>query len=61
MDASAISSLIGSLGFPIAACIYMAVFVERQQKEHKEEVSKLTEALTDMKLAIAELTAYLKK
>ena len=42
MDAGTISSLIGSLGFPIAACIYMAYVNAKQTEAHKEEMSKMT-------------------
>ena len=55
MDAGTISSLIGSLGFPIAACIYMAYVNAKQTEAHKEEMSKMTEAVNDLKVAITSL------
>ena len=55
MDINAISSIIGSLGFPIAACIYMAHVNVKQTEAHKEEISKMTEAVNELKVAITSL------
>ena len=55
MDINAISSMIGSLVFPIAACIYMAYVNAKQTEAHKEEMSKMTEAVNELKIAIASL------
>ena len=33
--------LISSLGFPIFACIYMAVYVKEQTKSNREDVKEL--------------------
>ena len=59
MDAGTISSLIGSLGFPIAACIYMAYVNAKQTEAHKEEMSKMTEAVNELKVAITSLVEKL--
>ena len=50
-----IANLIGSLGFPIAACIYMAYVNAKQTEAHKEEMSKITEAVNELKVAITSL------
>ena len=50
-----IANLIGSLGFPIAACIYMAYVNAKQTEAHKEEMSKMTEAVNELKVAITSL------
>ena len=55
MDVGAISNLIGTLGFPIAACIYMAYVNSKQTEAHKEEMSKMTEAVNELKIAITSL------
>lgn len=55
MDISVISNIIGSLGFPIAACIYMAYVNAKQTEAHKEEMSKMTEAVNELKIAITSL------
>lgn len=55
MDVGAITSMIGSLGFPIVACIYMAYVNAKQTEAHKEEMAKITEAVNDLKVAITSL------
>lgn len=55
MDINTVSTIIGSLGFPIVACIYMAYVNARQTEAHKEEMSKMTEAVNDLKVAITSL------
>lgn len=72
MDAGTIGALISSIGFPILACIYMARWVTKQmdcyredikemQKEHKEEIGKVTEALNNNTRAVIELSDYIKR
>ena len=55
MDINAVSTMIGSLGFPIAACIYMAYVNAKQTEAHKEEMAKMTEAVNELKVAITSL------
>lgn len=35
--------LVSSLGFPIFACVYMAVYVKEQTKSNREDVKELNE------------------
>ena len=55
MDVGTITSMIGSLGFPIVACIYMAYVNAKQTEAHKEEMAKITEAVNELKVAITSL------
>ena len=55
MDIQEIFSLIGSVGFPIVACVYMFQINKEQSKDHKSEMTAMTEAITDLKLAINQL------
>ena len=66
MDVNAITTLIGSFGFPIVACIGMAWYVkyqtdqnkkevENMRREHKEEVQKMTEAINNNTVAMQKL------
>lgn len=41
MDFSAITSLISSVGFPIACCIYLIYTNNKNEEKHAEEVEKL--------------------
>ena len=61
MDIGTITSMIGSLGFPIVACIYMAYVNAKQTEAHKEEMAKITEAVNDLKVAITSLVDKLTK
>ena len=47
MDYNAIIQAIGSLGFPIVACFYLAYIHNDSEKRHSEERSKLTEAINN--------------
>lgn len=66
MDANVITTLIGSVGFPIVACIGMGWYVKYQtdqnnkevesmRREHKEEVQKMTEAINNNTVAMQKL------
>ena len=47
--------LIGSLGFPIAACCYIFWELNKEREAHKAEMDKLTEALHNNTLAMQKL------
>lgn len=55
MDVNGVLTAVSSVGFPIVACIYMAYVNKNQTDSHKEEMNKVTEALTDLKMVITEL------
>lgn len=60
MDITVIGNLIGTLGFPIVMCIMMYNRMEKQDEQHKEEMSKLTESLNNNTLALTKLTTRLE-
>lgn len=66
MDANTLITLIGSVGFPIVACVAMAVFfakvndnyrndIKEIQATHKEEVKAMTDAINNNTLVIQRL------
>lgn len=55
MDVNTITSLISNLGFPIAACCYMAWNNYQSGKRHREETAALTAAIDNNTLVITEL------
>ena len=61
MDLSAITTLIGSLGFPIAACIACFWMLNKERDEHKQEMQKVTEAINNNTVAITTLTERIGK
>lgn len=59
MDLGTITGFINSCGFPIAATCAMGFLLCREQNLHKEEVNTLKEVITDLKVAIIQLTEKL--
>lgn len=55
MDFTVLSQVIGSLGFPIAMCVYMVYVNQSKDKEHAEEQKQMTEALNELKLVIQKI------
>lgn len=47
MDISAITSLVSSLGFPIAMCGAMFWYVTKQDTQHQESLEKWQEAFNN--------------
>lgn len=56
VDANTIIQLVGSLGFPIVACVALFWFMIKSNEQHKEEMNKLSEALNNNTLAITKLS-----
>lgn len=59
---------IGSVGFPIVACIYMAWMHNEQEKRHEEKEDQhsgervaMTEALTKMNVVLSDIKNMLEK
>lgn len=48
MDYNAIVTLVGSLGFPIVACIALFWMMNTTVKEFKETVAENTKAMTEL-------------
>ena len=59
LDLQTITTLIGSLGFPIAACIACFSMLNKEREEHKQEMQKVTEAINNNTLAVTTLTERL--
>lgn len=55
VEYDAIINAIGSLGFPIVACIYMAWIVNQQEKTHGEAMNKISDAIAELKNVITVL------
>ena len=52
---------IGSVGFPIVACIYMAYIHNDSEKRHSEERVNMTEALTKMNVMLQQIIDMIDK
>jgi hypothetical protein len=55
MDTSGVVQLISSLGFPIACCIAMFWQNNKLSESHKEETTKLNEAVNNNTIALNHL------
>ena len=58
MDYTAIAQLVGSLGFPIVACVMLYVRMEKQDENHKAEVSELSKAIQNNTLVMQKLIEW---
>lgn len=54
------TTLISTVGFPICMCGVLVWYVDRLDKRHAEESTKMSDAITALKLAVQELTDRLK-
>lgn len=59
MDYSTVAQLIGSLGFPIMACIGLFYYLTKEQESHKQEMQSVTEALNRNTEVMIELKTIL--
>lgn len=55
MDVATITQLVGSLGFPIAACCFMAWYMTGIMKEFRESMNDNTMALKELILIVRDL------
>lgn len=61
MDVNSIIQLVGSLGFPIVACGALFWRMIKSDEQHKEEMTKMSEALNNNTSALVKLTEKLEK
>lgn len=48
MDVTTITQLVGSLGFPVVACWYLATRMDKQMERNTEQMSLNTEAIKEL-------------
>ena len=61
MDVQTVTSLIGSLGFPIMCCIALFWYMTKSQAQHKEEMDKMSEAINNNTNVMNQLIAELRR
>lgn len=61
MDANTIVTMIGSLGFPIVACIGMAVFCNRIISDNRMDYKEITQAINNNTVVIQKLADKLEE
>lgn len=58
---TSIMQVIGSLGFPIVMCILLYNHLNEEQKAHKEEISKLSDVISDLKVTLAGIQSWIER
>ena len=61
MDVNLLIQLVGTLGFPIVACGALFWRMVKSDEQHKEEMSKMSEALNNNTNALVKLTERLDR
>lgn len=61
MDVNSIVTLISNLGFPIVVCAAMFWYINKQADQHKTEMDKVTEAITNNTLIVTRLCEKLDR
>ena len=61
MDVNVISTLISNVGVPCACLIATFYLWIRETDAHKEEMSKMTEALNNNTIALTKLTEHITR
>ncbi len=54
MDVTTITSLVGSLGFPIAACCFLGWYMTSIMKEFRDTMEKNTLAIRELTLMVSQ-------
>ena len=60
MDVTTISQLVGSLGFPIVACCYLAWMHNESETRHSQERKEMTNAITGNTLVLEGLKEVIR-
>lgn len=60
MDANGIISLISNVGFPVAVCIALFYYMEKQNERHQNETDKLNETVQSNTKVLTELCTLIK-
>lgn len=61
MDAQTLIQLIGSLGFPIVACVFLYISNTKESALHKEEVSELKKTIDSNTLALNLILEHIRE
>ena len=60
MDLSGVTSIISNVGFPVAVCIALFFYMEKQNERHQTETDKLNDTLQNNTKVLAELCTLIK-
>lgn len=55
MDFATVTQFVSTLGFPIAVCLVCFWYINKREEQHKEEVTKLSEAINNNTIVMQKL------
>lgn len=55
-----IANFISNVGFPIACCMYLMYHSQLQEKNHKEEMEKMSKSIDNNTQALNELIKHIR-
>lgn len=55
-----VTNIITNVGFPVAMCVFLLYYMERQDERHRQETDKLNETLQGNTNVLTELTTLIK-
>lgn len=60
MNIDSIIQLVSNVGFPVAVCIALFFYMERQNERHQQETDKLNETVQSNTKVLTELCTLIK-
>ena len=60
MDVSTFGQIIGTYGFPIAACIALFWYMNRERENHKQEIDSLKDTINENTVILASLKTLIE-
>ncbi len=60
MDIDSVTQLVSNVGFPVAVCIALFFYMEKQNERHQEETDKLNETVQSNTKVLTELCTLIK-
>lgn len=60
MEVNDIVSLVSNVGFPVAVCIALFFYMEKQNERHQQETDKLNETVQSNTTVLTELCTLIK-
>jgi hypothetical protein len=59
MDMTTIAQLISTIGFPIAMCIYLLIYIKSFDEKYCEQLNNMAKAIENNTLAITKLMSMI--
>lgn len=60
MDMDSVTQLVSNVGFPVAVCIALFFYMEKQNERHQQETDKLNETVQSNTKVLTELCTLIK-